>query len=85
MARKPRVHVPGGIYHVMLRGNGGQDIFFAAEEWEEIYRLLLRWASPDTIRCKGPGMKAPGRDELPCSVLSVLPPTGNGNGTLWEL
>ena len=27
MARKPRLHVPGGVYHVMLRGNGGQAIF----------------------------------------------------------
>lgn len=27
MARKPRVHVTGGLYHVMLRGNGGQPIF----------------------------------------------------------
>ncbi len=27
MARKPRIHVPGGFYHVILRGNGGQDIF----------------------------------------------------------
>ncbi len=40
MARKPRVHVPGGIYHVMLRGNGGQEIFFAPEDRGEIYRLL---------------------------------------------
>ena len=40
MARKPRVHVPGGIYHVMLRGNGGQDIFFEPEDRGEIYRLL---------------------------------------------
>ena len=29
MARKPRLHLPGGFYHVMLRGNGGQDIFSA--------------------------------------------------------
>jgi len=29
MARKPRIHIPGGLYHVMLRGNGGQDIFFS--------------------------------------------------------
>ncbi len=28
MARKPRVHFPTALYHVMLRGNGGQDIFF---------------------------------------------------------
>jgi REP-associated tyrosine transposase len=27
MARKPRIHVPGGLYHVMLRGNGGQATF----------------------------------------------------------
>lgn len=29
MARLPRVHYPGAVYHVMLRGNDGQDIFFA--------------------------------------------------------
>jgi len=29
MARKPRLHIPGGLYLVMLRGNGGQDIFFS--------------------------------------------------------
>lgn len=28
MARKPRLHVEDGIYHVMLRGNGGQEIYF---------------------------------------------------------
>jgi len=27
MARKPRIHYPGALYHVMLRGNGGADIF----------------------------------------------------------
>jgi len=27
MARKPRIHLPGGVYHVMLRGNDGNDIF----------------------------------------------------------
>jgi len=25
MARKPRIHYPGALYHVMLRGNGGAD------------------------------------------------------------
>ena len=29
MARKPRLHIPGGLYHVILRGNGGNDIFFS--------------------------------------------------------
>ena len=28
MARKPRIHVPGGIYHVLIRGNAGEDVFF---------------------------------------------------------
>jgi putative transposase len=29
MARPLRLHVPGAIYHVTLRGNHRQDIFFA--------------------------------------------------------
>jgi len=29
MPRKPRLHVPGGLYHAILRGNGRQAIFFA--------------------------------------------------------
>jgi len=32
MARKPRIHIPGGFYHVMLRGNGGVDVFFNEED-----------------------------------------------------
>ena len=28
MARKPRVHCPGAVYHVILWGNDGQTIFF---------------------------------------------------------
>lgn len=27
MARKPRIHVPGALYHVSLHGNGGEKIF----------------------------------------------------------
>jgi REP element-mobilizing transposase RayT len=40
MARKKRIHVPGGIYHVMMRGNGGQDIFFADRDRYRFYLLL---------------------------------------------
>lgn len=32
MARKRRYHIPGAFYHVMLRGNDGQTIFFKDEE-----------------------------------------------------
>ena len=40
MARKPRIHVPGGVYHVILRGNGGQDIFFCNEDRYRLYLLV---------------------------------------------
>jgi len=29
MARKPRIHFAGALYHVILRGNDRQDIFFS--------------------------------------------------------
>ena len=40
MARKPRIHLPGGVYHVMLRGNGGQDIFSDDDDHYHLYLLL---------------------------------------------
>jgi REP-associated tyrosine transposase len=40
MARKPRLHVPGGLYHVMLRGNGEQDIFSDDEDRYHLYLLI---------------------------------------------
>lgn len=47
MARRPRLHVPGGFYHVTLRGNHRQPIFFSEADRdrlddvvaEAIYRL----------------------------------------------
>ena len=39
MPRRPRLHVPGGLYHIILRGNARQDIFFSPpdqELWEEL-------------------------------------------------
>jgi len=40
MARKPRIHIPGGWYHVMLRGNGGQDIFLSPEDRYRMFFLI---------------------------------------------
>ncbi|MCP4307705.1 MAG: transposase [bacterium] len=40
MARKPRLHVPGGLYHVMLGGNGGQDVFYDEEDRYHLYLLI---------------------------------------------
>lgn len=40
MARKPRLHLEGGVYHVVLRGNGGRDIFFSIEDRRFFYGLI---------------------------------------------
>lgn len=40
MARKPRLHLPGGIYHVILRGNARADIFFDDVDRDIFYGLL---------------------------------------------
>ena len=40
MARKPRLHVPGGLYHVIWRGNEQRDIFFDDEDRQRFYALL---------------------------------------------
>ena len=40
MARKPRLHVPGGLYHVILRGNARQDVFFTPADRHFFYELL---------------------------------------------
>jgi putative transposase len=46
MARKPRLYYPGALYHVMLRGNGGQLIFFSDSDRKYFYHLL-----EDGINC----------------------------------
>lgn len=40
MPRKPRLHYPGAVYHVILRGNSGQDIFFDAGDRTRFFLLL---------------------------------------------
>lgn len=40
MARKPRLHLSGGLYHVILRGNGGQPLFLTDEDRYRFYLLL---------------------------------------------
>jgi REP element-mobilizing transposase RayT len=40
MARKPRIHIAGGLYHVILRGNGGQPVFLTEEDRYRFYLLL---------------------------------------------
>ena len=40
MARKPRLHLPGALYHVILRGNARQDVFFDEDDRRRFYGLL---------------------------------------------
>ncbi len=40
MARKPRIHCPGAFYHVILRGNGGRDIFRSEADRSRFYLLI---------------------------------------------
>ncbi len=40
MARKQRIHYPGALYHVILRGNAQQDIFFEDGDRYRFYLLL---------------------------------------------
>ena len=53
MARKPRIHIPGGVYHVMLRGNGGQAIFPDASDGARFLALLAEGTSRFGLRCHG--------------------------------
>lgn len=40
MARKQRIHFPGALYHVILRGNAQQDIFFEDGDRYRFYLIL---------------------------------------------
>src|SRR5580704_3487055 len=50
MARKPRIHFAGAFYHVMLRGNGGDNIFFIPEDRKKFLALLSE--SVDRFNCR---------------------------------
>lgn len=40
MARKPRIELEGGLYHVIARGNSRQDIFHSREDQQKFISLL---------------------------------------------
>jgi len=40
MARKPRIHYPGAFYHVILRGNAGNSVFFEDMDRSKFFLLL---------------------------------------------
>ena len=50
MARKPRIHIPGGIYHVLIRGNAGEDVFFDKGDRTRFLLLLQEGTERFTYR-----------------------------------
>jgi putative transposase len=50
MARKPRIHYPGAIYHVMLRGNAKQTIFHDDEEYRYFENILEQGLDNHSVR-----------------------------------
>ncbi len=48
MPQKPRLHVPGGIYHAILRGNNRGPLFFDAGERDTLETLLAE----GRVRCR---------------------------------
>jgi putative transposase len=50
MPRKPRIHYPGAFYHVILRGNAGDPIFFDDRDRYRLY-LILQYAV-ERFRCR---------------------------------
>jgi REP element-mobilizing transposase RayT len=50
MARKPRIHYPGAVYHVILRGNAGDPVFFDDRDRYRFY-LILQYAV-EKFRCR---------------------------------
>jgi REP element-mobilizing transposase RayT len=51
VARKPRLQVAGGIYHVYARGNDGRDIFIDDERRQRYLTLLARTVRRQDWRC----------------------------------
>jgi len=40
MARRPRVHFPGALYHVISRGNQGQSIYKDDEDHRRFHSIV---------------------------------------------
>ena len=43
MARKPRIHFPGALYHVIARGNKGQRVFRGEEDYLRYLKIVREY------------------------------------------
>jgi hypothetical protein len=46
MARRQRVHYPGGLYHVIARGNRGHKVFRRAQDYRVYLKFLGEYTDP---------------------------------------
>lgn len=53
MARKPRIHYPGAVYHVILRGNSGDPIFFEDRDQFRFYLFMQEVVERFSCRIHG--------------------------------
>ena len=51
MARKPRLHVPGGLYHIISRGNDRQALFRDAADYRAYLKRLEAGLARHDLRC----------------------------------
>jgi REP element-mobilizing transposase RayT len=58
MVRQTRIHLPGALYHVMLRGNSGQSIFFNDEDRQHFENLVGEGVRRFEHRIHGDGWMA---------------------------
>ncbi|MEA2061899.1 MAG: hypothetical protein U9P10_15660 [Thermodesulfobacteriota bacterium] len=50
MPRKNRIHYAGAVYHVMLRGNAKQTIFYEDEEYRYFENVLAQAMDEYSVR-----------------------------------
>ena len=64
MPRRPRIHQPGGFYHVTLRGNHQRDIFFSTGD-RALLNSIVAKAIDDLLTNAGVERLALGRHLVP--------------------
>ena len=55
MSRKERIHIPGAVYHVILRGNDRQDNFADDKDRFRFYEILNIARQRFTHKCQDIG------------------------------
>jgi len=90
MARRPRVHYPGGLYHVIARGNRGHKVFRRAQDYRVYLKFLEEYkerSSGGSLQYdpeSGGGMRLLGIWVRSCVVIRPRVKLSTFIGTLWQ-